>query len=316
MTTFQIVLECISRCSIIEMNSDIKSSGLIQKNRKPEHPYFVYIKTGYNMIKMPIFVLCLLIKGIRVIKFYKILFIVLVLVLPSACTTVKEIKKVDFVSEIPTRNILLKSLAVKASIEMDSPEGSNSATARVNIAGMDSLQIKISGPFGISVAQMYADPEKFVFYNIFQNEVLEGSSSALNFQKALSIPLSYSDFVRLLRAEIPSENANYTRSATSTRNLFSNNSNPNYSEIVTVSPDGITISRYQREISDGVTIVDVLYNNYINYNGIYLPSQTIFRFPEAETKVVINVRGYDINKKIDKPFSFKIPKSIQRYKLD
>ncbi|MCK5741696.1 MAG: DUF4292 domain-containing protein, partial [Chlorobi bacterium] len=168
----------------------------------------------------------------------------------------------------------------------------------------------------ISVAQMYADPEKFVFYNIFQNEVLEGSSSALNFQKALSIPLSYSDFVRLLRAEIPSENANYTRSATSTRNLFSNNSNPNYSEIVTVSPDGITISRYQREISDGVTIVDVLYNNYINYNGIYLPSQTIFRFPEAETKVVINVRGYDINKKIDKPFSFKIPKSIQRYKLD
>ncbi|MCK5742741.1 MAG: DUF4292 domain-containing protein, partial [Chlorobi bacterium] len=168
----------------------------------------------------------------------------------------------------------------------------------------------------ISVAQMYADPDKFIFYNIFQDEVLEGSSSASNIQKALSIPLSFPDFIRLLRSEIPSGNGDYTRSATAGKNLFSNNSNQNYSEHVTVSPDGTTISRYQRKTSDGTTIVDVLYNKYINYNGIYLPSQTIFRFPEAQTKVVINVRSYDINKKFDKPFLFKTPESVTRYKLD
>ena len=251
-----------------------------------------------------------------VIKFPQIILTALILLLSTACTTVKKIQKVNFVSEIPSRNILLEYLAVKASIDIESPDGNNSATAHFKIAGIDSLQIKISGPFGISLAQMYADPEKFIFYNIFQSEVLEGNPSALNIQKALSIPLSYTDFVRLLRAEIPSETGKYSKLDTVNINMFINNSNQKYSEYVTVSPDGTTINRYQRKNSDEVIIVDVLYNKYINYNGIYLPSQMIFSFPEAATKVVINVRGYDINEKFNKPFIFKIPKSIQHYKLD
>lgn len=250
------------------------------------------------------------------IKSPRIIITALMLILVSSCTSVKEFPKYNSVAEIPVSNPKLKTLTFKAVVSIDSPDGSNSVTARFSIAETDSMLVKLSGPFGISVAQMYADPKTFLFYNIFQSEVLEGRPSAINMQKAMRIPLSYSDFVRLLRAEVPSGNARYSRDESDKQNIFSNFSNPDYDEHLTLSPDGMTIVRYQRKISGGAIIVDVSYKNYKNYNGIYLPNQMTFSFPEAETKVAIDVNNYEINKTFEKPFRFQIPKSIKRYRLD
>lgn len=66
----------------------------------------------------------------------------------------------------------------------------------------DSLKLVLTGPFGIAVGALMATPDKFLFYNASEGELIEGTPNKTTFKKLIQIELDYQDIVALLRGEL------------------------------------------------------------------------------------------------------------------
>lgn len=74
---------------------------------------------------------------------------------------------------------------------------------RAVVAGQDSLRLELYGPLGMPVGMLYARPERFVFYDIWRNVVLEGRSPTAVLSQLLPLTLPYPLLLALLRQELP-----------------------------------------------------------------------------------------------------------------
>ncbi|MFA6570989.1 MAG: DUF4292 domain-containing protein [Bacteroidota bacterium] len=247
----------------------------------------------------------------------KISYLFLIIVLLSACTATKKT-----ISDKTEANPLqwkseLKTLALSATINADYHGQSNSARIKMTIAGTDSITMTVIGPFGITLGKLYARPDYFVFYNMFNDEVIEGIASAKNLKEAAMIPLSFEQIVHLLRSESPQKPELYVKSIQTSEGTFKyeNTSNNESNDYVFLNGNN-QICRYLNNMKDGKTSMELLYADYENYSGFYLAKSLSFSFPEINGKLTIDVSDFQVNKNINQQFSFKIPDKIKRIKLD
>jgi hypothetical protein len=150
-------------------------------------------------------------------------FLLLLLVIISACSTSSKIPQKPIVkdtlnsgSQVKTssqksiNDIAIEKLFTLTDITPNlSIEGSMRVTGipigisfEAVIKRKDSLKLILTGPFGISVGALSATPDHFIFYNARQDEVIEGTPNKETFKKLIQIDMDYYDIVSLLRGEL------------------------------------------------------------------------------------------------------------------
>ncbi|MFH1051973.1 MAG: DUF4292 domain-containing protein [bacterium] len=236
-----------------------------------------------------------------------------------SCATVKDSVNVSTnTNKYPERNKEYKNLSFKSNISVVMKDMSNMASANINMAYSDSISMSLFGPFGIPFGKLYATKSNVVFYNIMTNQVLEGKPSSENMRTAVFLPLSYEDFIRLIRCETPGEPKDFIfdKNLNDDEILFKNISNPEYIEYAVLSNKDKIITQYQRKQADGTLLIHVFYTDYLKSNGIDFAQKQLYKFPEMDINVTMEIKDLIINGTFDKPFSFNIPSNIDRIKLD
>lgn len=241
------------------------------------------------------------------------------IVIISACSTIKEIKKDSVLTSIfEGRNPELKNLTLKSTISINMNNKANVATAKMQLANLDSISLILYGPFGILLGKMYADTNNLVFYNTLTNQVIEGKPTAGNMKATVMLPLSYNDFIRLIRCETPVELDKFTieSNINDGEMLYKNDINSEYIEYAVISKEEHHLNQYQRKLRDGTMVLHVFFTNYQKINNISYAMKQLYKFPGINANLTMEVDDIEINTSFEKPFSFSIPSNIERINLN
>ena len=252
----------------------------------------------------------------------KIFFYILIFLTLISCSQVKNIEKnvekSDSASDYKFWDKELINLTMNGSINSTINGESLSGQFKLMIASTDSISMIIYGPLGVTVGKLFSTQKYFLYFNVLNNEAIEGTPSEDNLNKALQLPLSFSEIVRLFRSETPGDPNDFIKDNTFESNsetLFKNLSKHEKVEFALFS-ENKNLNQYQQKMKNGKLILNTYYQDYRNFNDFNLAQIIIFKFPEMNADINIRIEKYSINEKFEKPFSFSLPKSINRLNLD
>ena len=218
-----------------------------------------------------------------------------------------------------TRNTELKSIEMNADLTVTMQGQSNNAQCEFIMLGKDSLSMHITGPFGFSVAKLFASSGYFLFLDNLQGRAIEGIPNADNLSKVTFIPLSFTDYLSLLRAEIPGNASEYIRVseyADTNSILYKRPHSLGGIEFVLCTKSDGLIKQYQRKNAEGITEISVLYSGYQQYDSIMIPKNVTLSVPTKEIIMKIEAQDIKVNNQISTAMRFNVPSSINILKME
>ncbi len=248
----------------------------------------------------------------------KYIFLFLILMLIVGCSSVKESVKSDKKIE-ETQKVTIKlpgyksdlyEIEFSAKISVNIEGNSQSVNAKVKIAGVDSIAMNITGPFGIAVAKFYASKSEFIFYNIFENSTYIGKPNAENLKKFLNMNISFDDFIRILRGEPLFDIDSYKFMKTvSERTFLFLSKQDSFGDFVVSDSVHNTIISYQRKLKNDSLVMDIQQNNFNFYSKYYIASDIYCKFPTQNSTIRFELSDIKTNIKFESPFKFAVSKN-------
>jgi len=236
-----------------------------------------------------------------------------------------ETKDKSSVTEQPVDSTLLRNLRKDSVKTMTFSTVMNvvyndfnqTANARVRVAGRDSLAMEITA-FGIPVAKLFMSKDKFVFLDLFNGKVIEGKSSAANMARVTNIPLSFDDFVCLLRCEAPFPADKYSNEGkTSSGSIVLKYDRPdNNREFIALDEKDKLMKQYQRKDNEGTLLMNINYAENENLGSESFPKKVQLQAPLSKFKLSVESKDIQINTVFTESFRFKIPQGIEKQIMD
>lgn len=236
-----------------------------------------------------------------------------------SCSSARKIKYEGEIKSLPVLNKNLSNISIKGIIGFTYNGKNQSTDCKLLLAKTDSLSLTIIGPFGMTLARLYAKPDYFLFYNAYNNDALEGSPNPSQLSKVFFIPIDYSDFVTLSRYDIIGNPDDY-KILTSFKDdnfvIFKNSKNTDYNEYYLVAKDDYTIRQYQRKNREDILLFSASYQDIQFKEGYYFPEKIEFSFPTMQAGLTIECNKVIFNENYDKPFSINLPSDIIKRRLE
>ncbi|MDQ1265802.1 MAG: hypothetical protein QG635_954 [Bacteroidota bacterium] len=227
----------------------------------------------------------------------------------------QPMKGVETISVPSSNKDSLFSLGFTPTVIFSFPQISNSAQAIIRIGGRDSLSMVAIGPFGMTVGKLFANKTSFTIYDIFHDVVYEGSPDSVNESDLKDIPFNFKGIINLFRCEPPGNLSDYSyqMSDSASGNLiFRNKADTTAAEFIVISPENKSMVQYQRKSIEGTLLTNIFFSDFAEFSGYLLPKKITITLPKWEGRIDMETDDFDINKPIDKPFSFKAPDSAKR----
>ena len=249
--------------------------------------------------------------------------VILIILFLSGCATTQQNKQSDIrtiktdnlitvPSRIDTKHIAINdNITAKASLVINFPAQNNSVSANIEIAGMDSILIKISAFLGINVGQLYANQNKFIMNNNFENTTYIGVPTEENIMKAVLIPLSFNDLASILKCIPPQKLTEYKMNDNTFEFAYENKTeffNIGISEMM---------SKLVRMDKNGNELFSVEYGDFVTFNEKKLAKKIIIKFAQQNGRVEINYSDIQFKEhpsspmKITKPRSYKLQEFLE-----
>jgi hypothetical protein len=253
-----------------------------------------------------------------------IYFLLVSLIIFAACSTdkqvikekPKEMKQETVVKKLPAHiNAYLKNVNAEGEIKFDMPSLDHTVDFELKIAANDSLYMLLSGPLGITVAKLYAEPRKFIFLNSFNGELFEGVPSMENFKTIANIPLEYKDFVAALKSKLPFEPSNYVLDRANDKQAVYYYRAKDFTDEIYTSIDNTKLYYYTRYGLNNSVIYKVIYENIQNISGANFAKKITIKFPSVNGVITIEYDKVQLNTSFKEPFTFKIPKNVKKQKV-
>lgn len=108
----------------------------------------------------------------------------------------------EVLRNVHMRDAAIRSLEAEGTLAIESPRVSGSAGFELQLDGPDSLWIRFSGPFGISVGTLSLSRDRFVFYNARENRLLVGVPDETTLERVFHISLSFDQVINLVRGAV------------------------------------------------------------------------------------------------------------------
>ena len=252
----------------------------------------------------------------------KTITLILFTILLASCSSTKELQKKNITSsKVSVDTALINippiqnnhfatndNISIKSNLSINFPNQNNSVSSTIEIAGMDSILIKISAIFGISVGQLYANQNEFIMNNNLESITYIGIPTEENIMKTAFIPLSFYDLVSILKC-VPSQDINNYIYKTND-NIFEYISTNKIEHIKL--DDSFSLLQVIRMDNRGNEIFSVEYNDYIKLGEKKLAKKITIRFPQQRGNVEITYSDIQFKDNPTSPMRIVKPKS---YKL-
>ncbi|GEM_PF-1674089 len=215
------------------------------------------------------------------------------------------------------RRDLVRTMIVKASMNVQLNDFQQSASAVIRIADRDSLAMDIMA-FGIPVAKLYMNKTKFMFMDLFNGRLVEGPATAANMANVTNIPLSFDDFICLLRCESPFPASAYSSEGTtkSGNEVLRFDRPDSNREFIAINIQDSTIKQYQRKDKDGTLLMNITYTDAMNIDSQLFPKKAQVQAPVSQFTMSVENKEIIINSILKEPFIFKIPQGIEKQQLN
>jgi hypothetical protein len=118
----------------------------------------------------------------------------------------------------------------------------------------------------------------------------------------------------LFRGELPNNSKDYTYDKDIEKGILFKYIKPDEYVDFALFDKTYNLVQYQRKLSDGTLIMNVVYSDYVNSDGYDLPGKISITFPEYEASVVYEIDSYTVNEDYNNPFAFSVPSDIKRIK--
>ena len=223
--------------------------------------------------------------------------------------TIEELKQ-----RVNINSSKIKSLKAEGTIDIETPEMSNSGTITVNLLNPDSLYTKLEGPFGIDVADILLTRKSFIYYNVMDNRVIKGPSSPLNVGAIMRIKLDFDDIINgfsgtFFFTDVTSDNSELK----SDGNKFLLITKDDISKEIKkywIDSDDFYITKYVITDYNKKVLLEMEYLEYNYRDGIYFPNRIAISRPQENTYIWLDYTIKTFNSK-DLIFKFKIPSSAE-----
>lgn len=183
------------------------------------------------------------------------------------------------------------------------------------VAGEDSAAISFFGPMGVILGKIFANKDYFQYYETLHNWAVVGKSDGKNIQSASTIPLAFTDFIRLFEGKsyYPKDSLMLVENSPNGKMLFAKKDN-DFIDFFLYTKDDFRLLQFQKKNSHNQIVLNILYPEYSEFSGYRLPRRYIMQVTEGNGSVTIEIQEVSFNITFDQPFSFQIPKSAEVYK--
>ncbi len=223
--------------------------------------------------------------------------------------TIEELKQ-----RVNINSSKIKSLKAEGTIDIETPEMSNSGTITVNLLKPDSLYTKLEGPFGIDVADILLTRNSFIYYNVMDNRVIKGPSSPLNVGAIMRIKLDFDDIINgfsgtFFFKDVTSDNSNLK----SDGNKYLLTAKDDITKEIKkywIDSDDFYITKYVIIDYNNKVLLEMEYLDYNYRDGVYFPNRISISKPQENTYIWLDYTIKSFNSK-DLTFKFKISSSAE-----
>ena len=252
-------------------------------------------------------------------KYFR-LFILLLLI--TSCATVKQNENITVREKLTvldnSRFSDETNIRIRANISFKFPDASNSANAIIEMAKRDSIFITISGPFGISVGKLYANPNEFIMNNNLQNTTFIGIPTENNIMQIANIPLSFNDLMSILRTTSPQNSDKYFYNSDLSvfelsKSPFTKNELYRESIFTNLNND---ISRIERKNLFGQTEIVAIFSEHYSVGKHRFAKKINLNFPLLNGNVEIKISDISILSQPTTPMRFAKPRTFREFRFE
>jgi len=217
----------------------------------------------------------------------------------------------------------LESLRGEGMLQIESPQFNERVPVQVLIKAPDSLKIKLEGPLGIDVAQIFVDRNRYLVYLPREEQEFSGTILDLNIDELL-YDLGVADLdiqkENISAEELHKEILGFFRGGAIldldrlTSSNFEDSTRIRNILIYNESASGVYYE-FERNRSDlqkvfvhdenGEKRVEKSYRRYVSVSGQRIPKHITATFPQERSRLTIRYTNIRVNKKID-PEEFHI----------
>jgi len=233
---------------------------------------------------------------------------------PSRTTVKRErtLSAAEVLTHVRERNDMVKTLSGDGSITIESPEGSNNGSFDAMLKKPDSLCVDLRGPLGIRVGSLFLSPERFIFYNRFENTAMIGKPDGKTLRSMFRLTMQFDEVIGAFTGEFP------TVSKSDSLESFSVNDEGFYvlkyrthdgRKEYWIDGDAFIVAGYRVFDGEGSVMVNASAGGVEEDDKIPMPRFLRVIFPHEQRSVTI---AYD-DVVVNKPFecAFVIPEQAQ-----
>ena len=132
-----------------------------------------------------------------------VLFIVFLVggLLFSSCASTSKITHIELlpaeeiVRKLHERESSIRTIEAEGILTVESPEQSGTMNFELQLRQRDTLWMKFSGPFGITLGTFMLTPEKFIFYSAREKRRITGIPKPEILSRVFNVSFSYNDII-------------------------------------------------------------------------------------------------------------------------
>lgn len=178
----------------------------------------------------------------------------------------------------------------------------------------DTLMLTAKGPFGITVARVYANPDSFLVVNYFQQSAMYGSPNAKGIKDVLPMPVGLRDVLSIMSCVPPGERTLYTSADTLVDGAFEyRRSDTVQTEVVAVNAAERSLQSVTRYAPNGSPLLSVAYSDVrVIADSLKLPHAIKVVVNGGEHEVVFAYEEVSTNPPTLAESKLKVPRSFTR----
>lgn len=238
-------------------------------------------------------------------------------------THVELLPSDEILQRVQHRTTAIRTLEADGALTVESPEQSGTVNFDLFLKIPDTLWMKFSGPFGITVGTLMLTPSRFMFYDPFQKQKITGSAKPEILSRILNLSLSFADVVDVITG-------NFHRVAMED-SVVSNTVSENQYYVLrldTYGQEGMSAARKEVWV-DAETFITTQYAEYDGENhirvigqssrietvdGIFMPHLIRVILPQKRHSMTLAYRNLQINRPSNN--SFSVPSDVEELSVD
>lgn len=207
----------------------------------------------------------------------------------------------------------MRTLKTEGTLTVTGKQNMNGIPFTATLAEGDSTRITMNGPFGITAVQVYTVADSFTVVNYLSQEVTTGTGDSATLKNIAPIAMNLRDLIAIIRGRVPGGTARFTtRTVRTDGTVLYGTRDTSGVEFALVDTVRNTLRQYQRKSSAGVTLVDVLFDDFKDVSQILVAHSVRITIDDKKETLTMRITSAKVNEPISEPLAIEVPSGFKR----